>query len=185
MQSLLPRIRFWNQKLVRHGYASVSNKITALNGDDVCSIYGCGTDFLLELAGGAAPGGHYGLFVSNTTQLGVGGGGGRMPQRVPPLPPNSTILTFVTASTPFANVSVGTHGNALTFLLCSNATVHLSGSFWALVNEVVLETVAAASGAILSNKTLFPTPRSGQVQHSFSLLAGETVVYTKIGHHSE
>ena len=57
MQSLLPRIRFWNQKLVRHGYASVSNKITALNGDDVCSIYGCGTDFLLELAGGAAPGG--------------------------------------------------------------------------------------------------------------------------------
>ena len=58
--------------------------------------------------------------------------------------------------------------------------MHLSGSFWELVNEVVLETVAAASGAILSNKTLFPTPRSGQVQHSFSLSAGETVVYTKI-----
>ena len=34
-----PRIKFWNQRLVQHGIASVSNKITALNGQDVCTIY--------------------------------------------------------------------------------------------------------------------------------------------------
>ena len=61
---------------MRHGIGDVASKITALNGEDVCSIYGCGTDFLLQLVGGTDRGGHFGLFVSNTTQLGVGGGGG-------------------------------------------------------------------------------------------------------------
>jgi hypothetical protein len=180
--SLLPRIKFWNQRLARHGYASVANKITALNGEDTCTIYGCGTDFLLELGGGTAPGSHFGLFVTNQTQLDVGGGGrGRAPQRVPPLPRNSTVLTFLTAGIPYANISVGSESNTLSFFLCSNATVFLGGSFWALANENVEEVVEAASGAVISKRQLFPGLRSGQVQHSFNLSAGETVVYTKQG----
>lgn len=51
LAQLLPRIKFWNQRLAWHGIASVANKITALNGEGVCTIYGCGTDFLLELVG--------------------------------------------------------------------------------------------------------------------------------------
>lgn len=174
--ALLPRIRFWNQRLVRYGYASVANKITALNGEDTCTIYGCGTDFLLELGGGTGPGSHFGLFVTNKTQLGLGGAGGQ----VPPLPRNSTILTFLSARVPYANLSVGTESKSLTFFMCSNATVFLSGSFWALRNENVEEVVEAATSVVISRKMLFPRPKSGQVEHSFSLSAGETVMYTKI-----
>eukprot|EP01050_Picozoa_sp_SAG11_P036314 SAG11_NODE_13755_length_641_cov_0.952030_1_plen_199_part_01 len=110
--SLLPRIKYWNEQLARHGYASVSDKIVALNGEDICSVYGCGTDFLLELVGGTDLGAHFGLFISNTTQLNVGGGGGRTTRAIT-LPPNSTILIFITTSISYANVSVGTHGDTL------------------------------------------------------------------------
>lgn len=174
---LLPRIKFWNHRHARHGIASVANKITALNGQDVCSIYGCGTDFLLELVGGIDAGSSFGLFVSNTTQLGVGGG---LTTRVATLPKNTTILTFLKAGVPFANISVGTQGSTLAFFLCSNATVFMGGSFWSLANENVEEVVESRSGAVISKKNLFPGPSSGQMQHFFSLSAGETVTYTKI-----
>jgi hypothetical protein len=168
-----------NQRLARHGIASVADKITALNGEGDCTIYGCGTDFLLELVGGTDPSPSFGLFVSNTTQLGVGGGGGRT-TRVATLPKNTTVLTFLTAGVPFANISVGTRGSTIAFFLCSNATVFMGGSFWSLGNENVEEVVEASSGAVISKRKLFPGAKSGQVQHSFSLSAGETVAYTKI-----
>lgn len=180
---LLPRIKFWNQRLVQHGYASVANKITALNGEDACTIYGCGTDFLLELVGGTGPGSHFGLFVTNTTRLGVGvdgGGRGRRVQQISPLPHNSTILAYLSPGVSYANLSVGAEGNTLTFFLCSNFTVFLSGTFWLLANENVKEVVEAASGAIVSQRMLFPGPKSGQARHFFSLSAGETVMYTKM-----
>ena len=129
-------------------------------------------------AGGTNLSPSFGLFVSNTTQLGVGGGGSQT-KRAAALPSNTTILTFLTAGVPFANVSVGTQGDTLAFFLCSNATVFMDGSFWNLVNENVQEVVEAPSGAVVSTRKLYPGAKSGQVQHSFSLSAGETVTFTK------
>ena len=89
-------------------------------------------------------------------------------------------MTFLTAGVPFANISVGTQGDTLTFFLCSNATVFMAGSFFNLTDENVEEVVKEPSGGVISKRQLFPGgPRSGQMQHSFSLSAGETVMYTK------
>ena len=67
----------------------------------------------------------------------------------------------------------------MTFVVCANATVFMSGDFWALVDQNMEETVLGFSGETLSKRQLFPGPKTGTVRHSFQQAAGETVIYTK------
>jgi len=55
LSTILPRIKYWNENFARYGHSmgrdTVGGGISALGGVDTCTIYGCGTSFLLELSG--------------------------------------------------------------------------------------------------------------------------------------
>eukprot|EP01052_Picozoa_sp_SAG31_P033045 SAG31_NODE_3686_length_3988_cov_1.963487_2_plen_280_part_00 len=183
VSTILPRIKYWNDKFAQYGHSMgkgiVGTGISALGGADVCTIYGCGTSFLLELSGGLQPGAHRGLYISNTSHVDLSIG-----QPTPrPLAVNTTLLLYLVPGVPFANLSVATPGDTVTFVVCANASVFMSGSFWALTDQNVEEIVLGTAGETLSHRQLFPRPQTGAMQHSFHQHAGETVIYTKSKRH--
>ena len=179
LSTILPRIKFWNELFVKYGHSmgrdTIGGGISGLGGVDTCTIYGCGTSFLLELSGGTQPGAHRGLYISNTSHLDLSRG-----QPAPlPLAVNTTLLLYLAPGLPFANLSLACLGETVTFVVCANASVFMTGEFWNLANQNVEETVLGSSGETVSKRQIFPGPQTGMMRHSFHQSAGDTVIYTK------
>jgi hypothetical protein len=158
---LIPRIKYWLDLYKVYGMATESS-IDVLEYPDI---------FLVGLSGGTEPGDHRGFFAGSTGAV----------QFSDDLQDNATVLTFLGYQIPSTNISFGSQDmTSVTFFAASdNATLHMSGGFWNLTGQAVIERVLPANGSLPSQREVFPAGTSGPQTHSVSLRTGDYARYHK------
>lgn len=120
------RIKYWLDLFKTHGMAT-EDTINALHYPDV---------FLVELEGGKSSEifQSYGLYVGSSTDMVT------LPAT---FEDNATVLTYQGVISSCLNMTISKNLTAVTFFAANNATLSLSGTFWA---SPVVQTVTAADG---------------------------------------
>ena len=134
------RVKYWLDLFKTHGMAT-EDTIIALHYPDV---------FLVELQGGTSSADFqsYGLYVGSSNDTVT------LPAT---FVDNATVLTYQGDSSSCLNMSIPASANltAITFFVANNATLSLSGTFWAAMP--VTQTITAADGT----ETTTAVPKGG------------------------
>jgi len=70
---------------------------------------------------------------------------------------------------------------ALTLLpLRDGANMTMSGGFWSLAGQNVVQTVRDETGRVLSRQRLYPAPQTGQMRYTVALHAHEPIEFEKV-----
>jgi hypothetical protein len=136
-QPLLPRVKFWLDSFRRFGFATESS-IAILHYDDM---------LLIGLSGGTQTGDIRGLYAGSATT----------PVQFPPIADNTTLLFYFGYHIPSANISYGEPSHkTFSIFAASTGTAHLSGGFWSLSHQQVMETIVHVDGTKGEAVPVFP-----------------------------